>query len=316
MNSPKPGTRIPITARWGIGLALATALISGVSIFVNATAVRFVPDAALFTTVKNAVAALILLAVAALTVRPQEVRALRPRSWAALGLVAIVGGSVPFLLFFTGLAEASAPSAAFIHKTLFVWVALLAVPFLSERLGWLQVGALGVLLAGQAIATPPNGVVWGTGETLIALATLLWAVEAVLVRRLVQDIPSPVLAAARLSFGLVVLVGYLVVTGRLAGLGALGPEAWGWVLVTGFLLSGYVGTWYAALRRAPAAAVTSVLVIGAPITAMIQGLSSGAVPAPSLVVGYVLVSVAACAVVAGMLRGRSADSSMSARPAT
>ena len=58
---------------------------------------------------------------------------------------------MPFILFFTGLAQASAPSAAFIHKTLFVWVALLAVPFLGERLGWLQLAALGVLLAGQAL---------------------------------------------------------------------------------------------------------------------------------------------------------------------
>jgi len=61
-------------------------------------------------------------------------------------LIAIVGGSLPFLLFFTGLSLASAPSAAFIHKTLFIWVAFLAVPFLGERLGWAQICALGVLL--------------------------------------------------------------------------------------------------------------------------------------------------------------------------
>jgi drug/metabolite transporter (DMT)-like permease len=296
MTSHQPRARIPLTARWGVGLALATALISGFSIFVNATAVRFVPDPALFTTLKNAVAAAILLVVAAATVPAAEVRALRPRSWGALAVVAVIGGSVPFLLFFTGLAAASAPSAAFIHKTLFVWVALLAVPFLGERLGWLQIGALGVLLGGQAIATPPAGIAWGAGETLIAIATLLWAVEAVLVRRLVAGIPSPVLAAARLGLGLVVLVGYLLMTGRLAGVTALGAEAWGWVLVTGVLLSGYVGTWYAALRRAPAAVVTSVLVIGAPITAVLQALSTGNVPAAPVVGGYVLVTVAVLAV--------------------
>ena len=296
MNNRPSRARIPSTVRWGVCLALMTALISGVSIFVNATAVRFVPDAALFTTLKNGVAAGILLVVAAATVPAAEVRALRPRSWAALGIVAVIGGSVPFLLFFTGLAAASAPSAAFIHKTLFVWVALLAVPFLGERLGWLQIGALGLLLAGQAIATPPTGVAWGTGETLIAAATVMWAVEAVLVRRLVAGIPSPVLAAARLGLGLVVLVGYLTVTGRLGGVAALGAEAWGWVLVTGALLSGYVGTWYAALRRAPAAVVTSVLVIGAPITAVLQAISTGNVPAAPVVGGYVLVTVAVGAV--------------------
>jgi drug/metabolite transporter (DMT)-like permease len=236
------------------------------------------------------------------------VRALDRRSWAGLAVVGIVGGSLPFLLFFAGLAEASAPSAAFIHKTLFVWVALLAVPLLGERLGWLQVGALAVLLGGQLLVTPPTGVRWGAGETMIAAATLLWAVEAVLVRRLLATVPSPILAAGRLGVGLVVLVGYLVATGRIGALGGLSAEAWMWVLVTGGLLAGYVGTWYAALRRAPAAVVTSVLVVGAPITATLQGLAGGTLPALPAAGGYLLVALAVATVAGATLRGRAVRS--------
>ena len=47
----------------------------------------------------------------------------------------MIGGSVPFVLFFEGLARAEATQAAFIQKTLVVWVALLAVPLLRERFG-------------------------------------------------------------------------------------------------------------------------------------------------------------------------------------
>jgi len=296
---------IPMTLGWGVGLALVTALVSGVSIFVNAYAVSQLPDAAVYTTLKNAVAAAILVGAAALVVRRVEVRALDRRAWAGLAVVGIVGGSVPFLLFFAGLAEASAPSAAFIHKTLFVWVALLAVPLLGERLGWLQVAALGVLLGGQLLVTPPTGVRWGTGETMIAAATLLWAAEAVLVRRLLAVVPSPVLAGGRLGVGMIVLVGYLVASGRIGVLGGLSAEAWAWVAVTGVLLAGYVGTWYAALRRAPAAIVTSLLVVGAPITAVLQGIASGAAPAAPAVGGYVLVASAVVAVAATTLRGRA-----------
>ena len=53
------------------------------------------------------------------------------------------------------------------------WVALMAVPFLGERLGFIQIGALGTLLAGQALIAPPTGLGWGAGETMIAAATLL-----------------------------------------------------------------------------------------------------------------------------------------------
>ena len=123
-------THIPRTLRWGIILAVGTALISGLSIFVNAFAVKQLPDAAVYTTLKNGVAALLLFGIMAISVRPSTVRAVAPRSLGWLAVIGLIGGSLPFLLFFAGLSQASAPSAAFIHKTLFIWVALLAVPFL------------------------------------------------------------------------------------------------------------------------------------------------------------------------------------------
>ncbi|HJP88749.1 MAG TPA: DMT family transporter [Candidatus Limnocylindrales bacterium] len=292
MTSTARAPRIPNTVGWGIVLAFATAAISGVSIWLNGFAVKQLPDPALYTTLKNGVAAVLLIALAAATVRPASIRAIPRGSWGRLLLIGAVGGSIPFVLFFTGLAQASAPSAAFIHKTLFVWVALLAVPFLGERLGLAQLAALAVLLVGQALILTPAGVTWGTGETLIAAATLLWAVETILARRVLAAVPSAVAAAARLGFGLVVLVGYLAVTGALAGIAALQPIQWGWVLLTGLFLSGYVATWFASLQRAPASLVTAVLVVGAPVTAAIQALQTGKVPAAPVLAGQLLVIIA------------------------
>lgn len=284
----------PMTTRWGVALALTTALVSGVAVFVNAYGVKQVPDAAVYTTLKNGVAAVLLLVFAGLVVPARTVRRLGRRDWLGLAVIGVVGGSVPFILFFSGLAVASAPTAAFIHKTLFIWVALLAVPFLGERLGILPVAAMAVLLAGQALATPPTGIVWGAGETMIAAATLLWSVEVILARRLLLgQVPSPLLGAARLGIGLVVLVGYLAVSGRLGILAGLTPNQWFWALVTGLPLAGYVATWFAALKRAPASVVTSVLVLGAPITALLQALANGAVPAPGALLGQLLIAVAA-----------------------
>jgi drug/metabolite transporter (DMT)-like permease len=283
-----------MTARWGVALALTTALISGVAVFVNGYGVKQVPDAAVYTTIKNGVAALFLLAFAGFVVPGRAVRQLTRADWLGLAVIGVVGGSVPFILFFSGLAVASAPTAAFIHKTLFIWVALLAVPFLGERLGILPIGAMAVLLAGQAIATPPTGIVWGAGETMIAAATLLWSVEVILARRLLLGrVPSPVLGAARLGIGLVVLVAYVALSGRLGILAGLTPNQWFWALVTGLPLAGYVATWFAALKRAPASVVTSVLVLGAPITAALQAIANGAAPAPGAVLGQLLIVVAA-----------------------
>ena len=273
----------------GLLLAAGTAVISGFSVFVNAAAVKAVADPAVFTTLKNLVAVAVLIVLATAVVRPADVRRIARNDRLLLAVIGVFGGGVAFLLFFSGLAMASAPTAAFIHKTMFIWVALMAVPFLGERLGLVPVAALGGLLAGQILILPPLGISWGTGETLIASATVIWAVEVVLAKRVLGRVRSPIVGVARLGIGLVVLVGFLVATGRIAGIAEIGTMGWTWVAVTGLLLAGYVGTWMAALRRAPATEVTSILVLGALITAGLTTLSRGTLPEPITTGGYMLV---------------------------
>jgi drug/metabolite transporter (DMT)-like permease len=274
--------------RAGLAFALGTATISGFSVVINANAVREFSDPVLFTTLKNAVAALLLVGLAAVAV-PRlgaTIAGLSRRSVIGLVAIGIVGGGIPFILFFTGLANASAPAAAVIHKTLFVWVAILAVILLRERLGPLQLGAIAVLAGSQLLIQPPSGVRWTGGETLIAAATGLWAIEVIVAKRVLRDVPAPIAAAARLGIGLVVLVGFLLATGSLAGVAALTLTQWMWITITGVFLAGYVATWYAALRRAPATAVAAVLTLGAPITAAVQLVANGQVPVPMALAGY------------------------------
>ena len=290
----------------GLALALVTATVSGVAVWTNAHAVSHFDDATVYTTAKNAVAGA-LLAVLALTVplavpRDGRVRSARPATrlgW--LGLAALaVGGSVPFVLFFEGLARASATQAAFIHKTLFVWVALLAVPLLRERIGRLQVAAIGLLLAGQAVAAGSAGTIaFGSGEAMILAATLFWAAEVVVAKRLLASLRPGTLAVARMAAGTVVLVGWLAVTGRGGDVLALSADQWTWALATGLLLTAYVATWLTALAHAPAVDVTAVLVFGAVVTALLARAFDGAAPDPG---GLVLIAAGTLVAGAALLR--------------
>ena len=184
---------------------------------------------------------------------------------------------MPFVLFFEGLARAQATQAAFIQKTLVVWVALLAVPLLRERFRAPHALAVCLLIAGQVwLAGHAGTVVFGSGEAMILAATVLWSAEVVYVKRLLDWLPSRTLAAARMALGTLLLVAWLAVTGSLHELTAFGAEQWRWALLTGLLLTAYVATWYAALARAQAVDVTAVLVLGAVVTALLAGAADGA----------------------------------------
>jgi drug/metabolite transporter (DMT)-like permease len=180
----------------------------------------------------------------------------------------------------------------------------MAVPFLGERLGLIQVVALGGLLVGLLLIAPPTGMGWGAGETMIAAATVLWAVEIIIAKRLLAGVSAPLLGAARMGLGFAFLLGYLALTGRLGGLARIDGEAFAWILLTGVLLAGYVATWFGALRLAPASTVTSILVAGAVVTGTLSSLSTGTTPDWRLVLGYILIVIAVVLIVAGTVRIR------------
>lgn len=115
----------------GIYLALTTALISGFAVFFNKFAGKLWGDSFVFTTVKNIPVGLAFLGIILAPKFFSELKALNKKQWAYLLLIALIGGAIPFLLFFKWLTIASAANAAFIHKTLFIWVGLLAVIFLK-----------------------------------------------------------------------------------------------------------------------------------------------------------------------------------------
>jgi len=289
----------------GLLLAGATALVSGVSVFVSSYGVHDFSSPALYTTAKNLVAALVLFAgsILVIALRPDRSRPIRGgRSpgrgrraqilrLMGFGYVGVVGGGVAFILFFDGLARTSAAPAAFLHDTLVVFVALLAWPVLSERVSAFNLAAIGLLIMGEvAIAHGIGPVALSSGTFLVLGATVLWAVETVTVKRLVGSTSAGQLALVRMGIGSLVLVGYLAGTGRLGDLGSLDAAQLGWALITGVLLAAYVASWFCALARARALDVTSILVGSVAVTSLLQGIAGRSLPRPGYL-GVVLVAL-------------------------
>jgi drug/metabolite transporter (DMT)-like permease len=298
-------TRQAAVWRLGIGLAGASAVVSGVSVYVNGIGVRRI-DPTVYTTVKNLVAATVLTLLLCghlLFERSRHPREMPPtpgheptallgwRRKAALAYVGVIGGGLAFALFFEGLASASSPHAAFLQKTLVIWVAALAVFFLQERLTLGHYLAIGLLICGVALSGGGiSGIRVERPTVLIMAATLLWALEVVLAKRLLATVTSLRLGVLRLGIGVLALLAWDLLTGRGHALTALTAEDWSWAIITGALLAMYVGTWFAALARAAATDVTAILVFGAVITAVLSGLPSGPTLLPRTV-GLVLVAL-------------------------
>lgn len=254
------------------GLALGTAAISGVSNFLNKIGVTAVKDPIVYTTLKNAIVAIGLIGIIIAVKQWREIIRLTKNQWFKLVAIGVIGGSLPFALFFTGLTQTKAINAALIHKTLFLWVLLLAIPLLRERMSRLQWLGVAAIFSANVLVGGFTGFSFNAGERMILAATILWAVENVIAKIALRDLSSLTVAAARMVIGSIVLGAFVAWRGSPTTITTLTATQWAWVGLTSLLLLGYVLTWYAALKRAPATYVATLLVPATLVTNVLSAV--------------------------------------------
>ncbi len=258
----------------GLILVFSTAVISGFSIFINKYSVSMI-NPYIFTFLKNAVVALILSSFVFLIKDWKLFANLTKKQWLQLLIIGLVGGSIPFLLFFKGLSLTSAAQGAFIHKTMFIYAAILAIVFLKEKISKeFLIGAL-LLLLGSLISLKALPTSFGKGDLFVLLATLLWAVENLISKHALKELPGKTVAWGRMFFGSFFILIYLISTSQIGLTSNLGLGQIVWTLITSVLLLGYVFTWYNGLKHVPLSIATAILIVGSPITTFLS-LISGA----------------------------------------
>jgi len=275
----------------GILFVLATAIISGVSIFVNSLGVKF-GNPYVFTGLKNILVGLALLSLILALKEWKQLRKLTKKDWWRLTLIGLIGGAVPFLLFFKGMSMTMAAQGSFIHKTLFIYVGFLAIVFLKEKLNKSLLIGLAALLFGNVLflGIKPQGLGWGDG--LILLATLFWAVEIIIAKKTLKKLSPRVVVWGRMFFGSIFIMLFLISTGQIGSILAYNPEQWKWIAITSVFLLGYVFTFYHGLKYVRASVATAFLALGAPITGVITLIADqGVVWQPQKIWGLALIVV-------------------------
>ncbi len=253
-------------------LALITAVISGFSNFLNKIAVTSIKDPIFFTTLKNSIVAIFIIGAILIFKKWPEITSLTRKQILKLVIIGMVGGALPFALFFSGLAKTSALNAALIHKTLFIWVLLLAIPILKERLSSMQWLGIGAIFAANLIVGGFTGFKYNAGELMILAATILWAIENVIAKIALKDISSLTVAGARMTIGSLILLSFVLIKGGGSAIFAMNLQQWLWTFIPAVLLFGYVTTWYTALKYAPATYVATLLVPATLVTNVLSAI--------------------------------------------
>lgn len=257
--SMRPSVSSAANPRLGYFYAALNAIVSGFAIYINSLGVKLFTDSTLYTTLKNAVVGVALLVPLVLLTRSRtELRKLSPRQWGLLVLLAVIGGSVSYALFFRGLQMSTAVTSSLLNHTQFILVAVLAVLLLGERVGVLMWLALLVLLVGTSFGLRVDQLRWDEGALLVTLSTVLFAAGFVLAKYLLRELSTVTVMAAKMTLGSLFLVVYVAATGHLGAVTSLSLVQWEYAIGTGLILLAFTVTAFLALRHAPATVATAI----------------------------------------------------------
>lgn len=291
--------------RVGYYYAALNAIISGFAIYINSLGVKLFADSTLYTTLKNTVVGVaLLIPVLFLAKQRAELTKLTRRQWGYLLLLAVIGGSLPYALFFRGLQLSTPVTGSLLNHAQFLLVAVLAFFLLGERVGALLWLALAALLVGTSLGTNLNAVKWNEGTLLVVLSTILFAAGVVLAKYLLRDISTATVMSAKMSIGAALLLAYCAVTGRLQAVTELSAAQWQFVVITGLILLAFTVTAFMALRYASATATTAIPAAAPLITTLLVVLATQQVKlAPIDGIGLVVILLAVVVIFAvGMQR--------------
>jgi len=270
----------------GTVLAVLTAIISGFAIFANKIFIVDL-DPVIFTAVRAMIIGLLFFIIASFQTK-FNYKQFKKVPWKYLLAIGIIGGGLAFLLFFTGLKETTGGRAAFLHKTLPLYVTVLAFLFLKEKIGRKQLAALALMVIGVVIMFSANinpSILWTDpqfGDALIILATILWGAENVLARKaMLMKETNFVVTFGRMFFGALFLFGAVLLMGKLDLLFQLQLHQVFNLLASTAILFGFVLTYYWSIKYINVSKASSILLL-APVITLLLGVSFLGEPAPPL----------------------------------
>jgi drug/metabolite transporter (DMT)-like permease len=268
-------------------LVFLTALVSGFSIFINSFGVKGF-DSSVFVFSKNIVVALFLLSIILLFNQFNELKKLSIKHWKQLIVIGFIGGSIPFLLFFKGLQMTAGTASAFIHKTIFIYIAIFALIFLKEKLNkGFFIGALLLLMGNYFLIKPDFN--FSVGHVLILIATLFWAAENTFAKYVLKELSGTIVAFGRMFFGSLIILLFLIFNGKFSIVFNMSIVQYLWILVTSVFLLLYVLTYYNGLKHIKVTTAACVLTLGLPITTILNFIYKGTIISLNQSIGILLI---------------------------
>jgi drug/metabolite transporter (DMT)-like permease len=265
----------------GTIFAILAAIISGFSIPINKIFVVNL-DPLVFTALRSLVIGIAFFVIFHFSHKHAKIKTNRKY----LALIAIIGGAIAFLLFFTGLKLTTAGRGAFLQKTMPIYIAIFAFLFLKERISKKHLYSLLLMIIGMIIIFYSDIIptqLWlnpSLGDFLVIIATVLWALESVIARKvMIKGENNFFVSFVRMFFGGIILFAFALLIGKYDIILSLSVQQVTNIVISTLILFGYVFFWYWSLKLINVSKASTLLLLS-PVISLSLGIFILNEPAP------------------------------------
>jgi drug/metabolite transporter (DMT)-like permease len=283
---------------FGTLLAILAAVVSGFSIIANKVFIVDL-DPTVFTSIRALFIGIVCFIISSIECK-FKYKKFKTVSWKYLVAIGLIGGAIAFLLFFTGLKLTTGGRAAFLQKTLPIYVVILAFLFLKEKITKKHVFALIIMFIGLIVLTFSQiepSIFWSNpslGDTLVIFATILWAIENIISKyTMIKKESVFVVTFSRMFFGAIFLFAVVILLDKVNLLFQLTAKQLFSIYVSTIILFYYVFLWYWSIKFINVSKA-AILLLLAPVVSLVLGVIILNEPVPLLqLIGSALILIGA-----------------------
>jgi len=226
-----------------------------------------------------------------------QLRIPKKEDWLYFGLLGFLGIAFHQWLQSTGLVTAHALSTSLIVATTPIFMAVLGLIFLKEKLTWFQVLGIGLSTFGVLLVITKGdftslltGHFGTTGDFLILISALNWATFSILSRRGLQKYPAAGMMFYVMSFGWLFSSILFISSGNIYQIQSIKTNGWIAICFLGIFCSGIAYIfWYDALQTLPVSQTGAFLYVEPLVTVIVAGLVLGEKMVISALIGGIVI---------------------------
>lgn len=229
-----------------------------------------------------------------LAIRQKNWKRIEPRDWWTVALLGILNIPINQFFFLIGISYTSAPNVSLAYALTPIFVFIIAVIFLKEKVSYLKIIGIAVAVGGAIVLLSEKGFNFSSdsmkGDLFALMASLSWGLYTIVGRNFTRKYGAIYATALAMASGTIFFIPVFFIFDGNLDLSNITILSWGQIFYLGSITSGLgYALWFYALKKMEASKLAVFNNLQPALTALLAFLIFGTQITPYFIAGGTMI---------------------------